>query len=95
MRKASAACWLPVGCLLVAGKELGSDSGNGHDFGGAEFGLGIVFVSERFEQFFEQFIEEAVRGYNRFRHGRLREEIGFSTLTLPKACTTYTTAYTR
>jgi hypothetical protein len=38
-------------------------------------------------QGFEQFVKEAVDGYNLFEHGRLQEEIGFSNLTLPKACT--------
>ena len=59
--------------LLIAGEELGShggDKGDGHDLGGAELRLAIIFVSECFEQF----IEEAVEGYNLFGHGRLLAE---------------------
>ena len=48
--------------------------------------MDIIFVSECLEQF----IEEAVEGYNRFGHGRLLAEGSIGTLTLPKACTAYT-----
>ena len=72
--------------LLVASEELGGNGGNGHDLGGRELCLRVIFVSERFEQF----VEEAVQGYNLVRHGRLREEMGFSNLTLPIACMAYT-----
>ena len=72
--------------LLVSGEELGGNEGDGHDLGGAELCLNVIFVSEGFEQF----IEEAVDGYNRFGHGRLLAEGSIGTLTLPKACTAYT-----
>ena len=72
--------------VLIAGEELGSDEGDGHDLGRAELRLDIIFVSECLEQF----IEEAVEGYNRFGHGRLLAEGSIGTLTLPKACTAYT-----
>ncbi len=65
--------------LLVSGEELSSHKSNGHDFSGRELlGLGIVFMSERSEQF----IEEAVKRYNLFRHGRLRQR-GLGNFTLP------------
>ncbi len=72
------------GFLLIASEELGGDGCDGHDLGGAELCLRVVFMSECLEQF----IEEAVEGYNLFRHGRLLAE-GSGNLTLPKACTAY------
>ncbi len=74
------------GRLLVSGEELGGNRSNSHDFGGRKLGLNIVFVSDSFEQI----VKESVQGYNLFRHGRLRQEIGVDNLTLPKACTAYT-----
>ncbi len=39
------------GFLLIAGEELGGNEGDGHDLGGTELCLRVVFMSEYFEQF--------------------------------------------
>jgi len=53
--------------LLISGEELSGDCGNGHDLSRGELGLAVVSVVGGLEQF----IEEAVEGYNLLRHGRL------------------------
>jgi len=62
----------------IAGKELSRDNRDGHDLGGAEFGLGIVSTAESFEEL----IEEAVDGDNLDGHSRLSGEFGVGNRTL-------------
>ncbi len=68
--------------VLVSGEELSGNRCNGHDLSGRELSLSIVFMSNSFEQF----VEEAVEGYNFFWHQQTSVEIGVDNLTLPSFC---------
>jgi hypothetical protein len=70
------------GRLLVAREELGGNGGQGHDLGRRKSGLGVIVMSEGFEQF----IEKTVQSYNLLRHGRLWDKGGLDNRTLPEAC---------